>query len=492
MNGKVYLVGAGPGDVGLFTIKGKELLQKAEVVLYDRLVGEDILALIPHSAKKVDVGKKCGRHSISQVEINAILLQEAQSQRLVVRLKGGDPYLFGRGGEEAEFLADNNIPFEAVPGITSAIAAPACAGIPVTHRDHASSLHIITGHGRRDKPLALDYHTLARLGGTLVFMMSLAATSQIVHGLLEAGMEENTPAAVVENGATMRQRRFVDTLAGLPRLIAREGVQSPAVIVVGSVCTLAARLDWFSRLPLCGCRVLITRPREVAAAFGDMLLELGADITYYPCIRISPLNCDIDLTGLDWLLFTSAAGVETFFGQQRAQGRDIRELGGKKIAAVGEKTALSLRQYGVNADFIPTVYNGARLARELLAGGHVAAGQHIALLRAKQAGADIVEILRGAGLTVADIAIYETLPGHSPPPQMGGFDYITFTSSSCVKNFVNANKKLDFPHITAIVIGEQTATAATAAGMKTIISDVATITSMAEKIQEQWSKDKKP
>ncbi|MCL2495919.1 MAG: uroporphyrinogen-III C-methyltransferase [Clostridiales bacterium] len=486
MNGKVYLVGAGPGDIGLFTIKGKELLQKAEAVLFDRLVGEDILSLIPNNAKKVDVGKKSGRHSVSQAEINEILVREAQANNVVVRLKGGDPYLFGRGGEEAEMLAKNGIPFEVVPGITSAIAAPACAGIPVTHRDYSSSLHIITGHGQRNKPLVLDYSALARVGGTLVFMMSLAAAAQITSGLLEAGMEATTPAAVIENGATAHQRRFVDTLAGLPRLIEREGVQTPAIIVVGSVCALSAQLDWFSRRPLAGCRILITRPREVAAQFGDILFKLGANITYYPCIRISPLEHNVDLANLDWLLFTSASGVETFFEHRRATNCDIRELGGKKIAVVGERTALALQHYGIRADFVPAVYNGARLARELLASGQVTAGQHIALLRAKQSGADIVDILRGAGLTVSDIAIYEALPGHSPPPRMDGFEYITFTSSSCVKNFVNANKKLDFTQITAIVIGEQTATAALAAGMKTIISDIATTASMAEKLQEVW------
>lgn len=241
----VTLVGAGPGGRELLTLAGAEALRAAEVVVYDRLVGEDILALIPESAERVDVGKENSRHPVPQNEINALLVQYAQGGRNVVRLKGGDSFLFGRGGEECAYLKANGIPFRVIPGVTSALAAPAYAGIPVTHRDYCSSVHIITAHARRNGPLRIDYEGLVRLGGTLVFLMGVTALPELCAGLLAAGLPADTPAAVVENGTRPNQRKAVCTVAALPERAKAMALQSPAVIVVGGVCALSDTLDWF-------------------------------------------------------------------------------------------------------------------------------------------------------------------------------------------------------------------------------------------------------
>ena len=266
MPGKVTLVGAGPGDPGLLTRKGLEALQKAEVVVYDRLVGPAILAMMPETAEQINVGKEASHHLVPQDQINQILLDKALEGKNVVRLKGGDPFLFGRGGEELELLAEHGIPFEEVPGITSAIAAPAYGGIPVTHRDYCSSVHIITGHQRAGKPLTIDFEALVRTKGTLVFLMGVTAMPAIVEGLLSAGMDGETPAAMVESGTTPAQRRCDATLRTLPERAVEMGIHSPAIIIVGKVCALSEKFCWFDKLPLKGQRVLVTRPRERAGS----------------------------------------------------------------------------------------------------------------------------------------------------------------------------------------------------------------------------------
>ena len=290
MPGKVILVGAGPGDPGLLTRKGLEALRSADVVVYDRLVGPGILALMPEGAEQINVGKQAAHHPVPQEQINRILLDKALEGKTVVRLKGGDPFLFGRGGEELELLARHRIPFEEVPGITSAIAAPAYGGIPVTHRDCCSSLHIVTGHQRSGKELDIDFEALVRTGGTLVFLMGVSALPAICRGLLDAGMAPDTPAATVERGTTPSQRRTSATLADLPRRAEEVGVKSPAVIVVGQVCALAEQFDWFDRLPLKGKTVVVTRPKERAGTLSGRLRSLGADVWEYPCISTVPID----------------------------------------------------------------------------------------------------------------------------------------------------------------------------------------------------------
>ena len=293
MRGKVTLVGAGPGDPGLLTLKGRRALEQAEVVVYDRLVSPAILAMIPPKARTIDVGKEASHHKVPQHQINQILLEEALAGHNVVRLKGGDPFVFGRGGEELEGLAELGISFEEIPGVTSAIAAPAYAGIPVTHRDYCSSVHIITGHQREGKPLAIDFEALARTRGTLIFLMGVTAMPAIVEGLLQAGMPLDTPAAMVENGTTSAQRRCDATLATLPERAAAMGIHSPAIIVVGEVCALASRLCWFDKLPLLGQKILVTRPRDRAGTLSEKLRALGADVGV-------PLHRDSAHSPLPW------------------------------------------------------------------------------------------------------------------------------------------------------------------------------------------------
>lgn len=282
--GKVWLVGAGPGDAGLLTVKAKEVIEQADVIVYDALVSLEILSQIPSACRLIDVGKRSGNHPVPQAGINQILLDEAEKGRRVVRLKGGDPFLFGRGGEEVEALVEKKIPYEVVPGITSAIAVPAYAGIPVTHRDLASSLHIVTGHARRDGTSRINYFALAEMDATLVFLMGISAMEEICSGLREAGMPGETPAAVLEKGTTSGQRQVISTLDCLCQDAASAEIGTPAIIVVGEVCLLGEAFEWAERRPLAGRQILITRPRLSASRLGGRLRELGAQVVEVPSI----------------------------------------------------------------------------------------------------------------------------------------------------------------------------------------------------------------
>ena len=275
MTGKVWLVGAGPGDVGLFTLKGRDVLQNADVAVYDALVGQEVLGLIPESARLIFAGKRSGTHYLRQEETNRVLLEEALKGNKVVRLKGGDPFLFGRGGEELELLAANHIPFEIVPGVTSALAVPAYSGIPVTHRDYCSSVHIITGHRRNDHSYDIDFDALVRTKGTLVFLMGIAALPDICRGLLAAGMDAKTPAAVLERGTTADQRRISASLGTLEAVCADAEIMTPAIIVVGRVCALAEDFAWAEKRPLAGVKVLLTRPKELISGMAALLRSRG-------------------------------------------------------------------------------------------------------------------------------------------------------------------------------------------------------------------------
>ncbi|MBQ9707682.1 MAG: uroporphyrinogen-III C-methyltransferase, partial [Firmicutes bacterium] len=286
---KVWLVGAGPGTAGLLTLKGAKVLEQAHVVLYDRLVGDEVLAMIPQGAKVIDVGKKAGNHTIPQEEIGRILAEEALKGQRVVRLKGGDPFLFGRGGEELEILVEKKIPFEVVPGVTSPIAVPAYGGIPVTHRDMASALHIITGHRREGKDYDIDFEGLVRAGGTLVFLMGIASLPLICERLMAAGLEGSTPAAVVQQGTTSGQKVISASLDTIEEQVKLQGVETPAIILVGEVCSLADRYNWFERLPLFGRKILVTRPAEKDSVLTSKLRELGAEVLEIPAIQIEPI-----------------------------------------------------------------------------------------------------------------------------------------------------------------------------------------------------------
>ena len=283
--GKVWLVGAGPSDPGLFTLKGKRVLQKAEVVVYDALAGQAILSMIPEDAEKINVGKRASHHLMPQEEINKILVKKALEGKRVVRLKGGDPFLFGRGGEELELLKVHQIPYEVVPGVTSAIAVPAYNGIPVTHRDFCSSVHIITGHKKKGDTYDIDFEALVRTKGTLVFLMGVTALADICDGLLKAGMRADMPAAILQQGTTAGQKRISATVSTLPEEVQKQGIQTPAIIVVGEVCALADRFAWHEALPLAGRKILVTRPKELISQMAEKLRREGAEVLELPAIK---------------------------------------------------------------------------------------------------------------------------------------------------------------------------------------------------------------
>lgn len=285
MKGKVTLIGAGPGDVGLLTLKGREALKHAEVVIYDRLVGDDVLKLIPKNAEKIDAGKESANHTIPQERINEILLEKALEGKNTIRLKGGDCFLFGRGGEELELLAKNDIDFEVIPGITSALAVPAYAGIPITHRDFVSSVHIITGHQKKNEPVKIDFDNCVSCKGTLVFLMGVSNMKLIMDGLMEHGMSKDMPSAVIEQGTRPRQRKVIATVGTIVDECKKQNIKSPAIIVVGEVCILSNQFDWFSKLPLKGKEIVVTRPKERQGVLSDKLKALGAHVIECPCIE---------------------------------------------------------------------------------------------------------------------------------------------------------------------------------------------------------------
>ena len=498
--GKVWLVGAGPGDAGLFTRKGYEVLQQADVVVYDALVGDGVLALVPQAVRKIDVGKRAANHTMPQEQISHVLLDEALAGNKVVRLKGGDPFVFGRGGEELELLAAHGVPYEVVPGITSAIAVPAYNGIPVTHRDFTSSLHIITGHKRAGADYDIDFEALVRTKGTLVFLMGARSLPDIMAGLMDAGMDPATPAAVLQEGTTAGQRRVVATLATLTDEAARARIAAPAIIVVGGVCGLADQFAWHEKLPLHGCKVLVTRPAELISTMSGRLRKLGAEVLDLPAIATVPIQGNealgealAHLDAYDWLAFTSPSGVRIFFDQLLAVGVDVRSLGKAKIAALGSGTAKELRSRGFVADFVPTVANGEALGCELAK--EAASKSRILIPRARIGNKKLVETLEAADHVVDDVPTYDTVPVTQDLVDVAGefrngkIFCVAFTSSSGVRAFADANKGLDFAMVRAACIGEQTRATADSFGMRTWMAAEATMDSLTELIVHMFEGD---
>ena len=489
--GKVWLVGAGPGDIGLFTLKGMEVLQQADVVVYDSLVGQGVLAKIPTEARLINVGKRADKHTMPQEQINQVLLDEAQKGHQVVRLKGGDPFLFGRGGEELELLTENDIPYEVVPGVTSSIAVPAYNGIPVTHRDFCSSLHIITGHRRAGKEYDIDFKALVNTRGTLVFLMGIAALEDICHGLLEAGIDPEMPAAVLQKGTTAEQKRVVATVATLKQEVDLQGIETPAIIVVGKVCKLAESFGWYEKLPLAGWKVLVTRPKGRSSRTADELRQKGAEVLELPSIRTIPLKEQEELHRAfdelyiyQWIVFTSPTGAETFFDELKKSHKDIRSLAGLQVAAIGQGTAKVLEDRGILVDLIPEVYDGDSLGEALSEKLHN--GDRILLPRARKGNQNLVKILEEHGGQVSDIAIYDTIYESSHLIQIDKeiesdtIDCVVFTSASTVKGFVESTRLADYSGVTAACIGKQTKAAADSYGMQTYMSEKATIDSLIE------------
>lgn len=489
--GKVWLVGAGPSDPGLFTIKGREVLEKAQVVVYDRLVGQAILQMMPADAEKIDVGKRSGDHPVPQEEINRILFEKAMEGKRVVRLKGGDPFVFGRGGEELELLASHGIPFEVVPGVTAAAAVPAYAGIPVTHRDYCSSVHLITAHKKRGSKETLDFDTLAKLDGTLVFYMGLSALGDICDGLLKAGMDKDTPAAVLEKGTTAGQRRVVSTVAGLKEASDQAGIVSPALIVVGKVCSLADTFHWAEDRPLGKQRVIVTRPRKRSRKLADRLEALGAEVILLPSIETKPIkdNEALDealrnLQEYSWIGFTSAEGADCFFDKLFEKRIDIRSLSGIRFAAIGPATRKAIEKRGILVELQPEVYTGEALGR--LLASRLQPGEKLLLPRAKMGTEQILGPLKEAEVSYVEVPLYETVLEREGQTEFNILpdDIVTFTSASTVKGFVQLMEGMDFSKIHGLCIGEQTAKEALKYGMNVEISERAEIDSMVEKLME--------
>ena len=486
--GKVWIVGAGPGDAGLITVKGLSVLLDAQVVVYDRLVGDGLLSLLPAGAECIDVGKSGGTHPVPQDKINEILCAKARSGKRVVRLKGGDPFIFGRGGEEAMALARAGIPCEVIPGVTAASAVPAYAGIPVTHRDLASSVQIVTGHRRADVSKKPDYEALARGGGTIVFYMGLAALEEICDGLIGAGMSADMPAAVISNGTTAEQKSVFAPLGLLAHEVRKRGLKPPALIVVGQVCSLSKETGSLAGGPLSGRRVIVTRPAKRSRQFIETLAGLGAEVVALPAIEtvpreLSQAELDIirDAPGYHIIAFTSAEGAQIFFDCLYETGVDIRALAGVRLAAIGPSTAEVLKKRGLIADIMPKQYNGSALG-ELLA-VQAAAGERVLLPRSDIGSDSVTRPLLKAGIEFDELALYSIKePAHPVLPALSDGDIVTFTSASTVRNMVHMYGGRLPDGVLGLCIGGPTAAQAAQYGIKTVTADRETEESMVEKL----------
>lgn len=448
--GMVYLVGAGPGDAGLLTVRAATLLAEAGVVVHDALVNPAILQMCSPDAELLYVGKRAGEHSFSQEEINALLIERAGRHSAVVRLKGGDPFVFGRGGEEALALRAADIPFEVVPGITAGVAAPAYAGIPVTHRGVSASVAFVTGHEDPDKDESdIDWDHLAHGVGTLVFYMGVGRMEGNFQRLIGAGRDPGTPAAAIEWGTYPRQRTVVGTLASLPSRAAAAGISAPAIVVTGEVVRLRETLGWFESRPLFGKRIVVTRARAQASEFAAALGRLGAEVIQFPTIRITaaddpePLRRAVRTAErFDWIVFTSVNGVARFWSALREAGRDTRALAGVSLCAIGPATAAAIEMEGARPDLVPERYVAESVVEALTAATDLN-GSHVLLPRASAARSVLPDSLRARGAEVVEVAAYRTVPDGSETEALrerlraGGIDLVTFTASSTVRNYVD-------------------------------------------------------
>ena len=539
--GKVYLIGAGPGDPGLLTVRGKSILEKADVVVYDRLVSPGVLSLCNPDAKMVDVGKMPTHHKVKQSEINKLLVKFAHEMpgATVARLKGGDPFVFGRGGEEALELVSAGVEFEIVPGVTSAIAVPAYAGIPVSHRGIATSFHIITGHEKLDertlagslqtrdernvipatepeslssKPLGLDFEALARCPGTLIFLMGIANMDFIARRLMECGKEPKTPLAFVEKGTTPNQRTVMATLETAGETIVRENVTAPAITIMGGVVELGKTLAWKKNLPLSGKRLVVTRAAKQSSGITARLTALGAEVIETPMIEtrdVALSNWD-DLANFDILAFTSTNGVESFFKQLFAAGYDVRVLAGKKIASVGKITEKKLLEYGIRCDYVPEDHTGeglGKLLRSILDERCSTNSQTLASSLSLSKGTEFTNldesrILLLQGNLADDTllkflpkatrwVVYETLPVAELPEwkreAVASADAVVFASTSAVENFVQISRLSSLVSRLSFCIGRMTESAARRHGFETVTSDETSMDSLVKKIAEYYA-----
>lgn len=469
--GTVYLVGAGPGDPGLLTLAGRDALTRADVVIYDRLAHPSLLQFASPNAERIFVGKQSARHFVKQEDTNDLMVRFAKEGKTVVRLKGGDPFVFGRGGEEAEYLRERDVPFRIVPGISSAIAAPAYAGIPVTHRDAASSFAVITGHERDDSRESgtreageaeqrRRWDRIAHAADTLVFLMGVESLAENAQKLIENGRSPETPVALIQWGTWTKQRVVTGTLTDIAEIARAAGITAPAVTVVGDVVQYREAIRWFDSGPLFGKRILVTRAREQTSALSEKLRLLGAEPIEFPTIRIEApadgyAGLDAVLRALtpgthgvpgvrapyDWIVFTSANGVVHTFNRLYATGRDARAFGAAKVAAIGPATADALRERGIIADFVPTEFVAEAVLAQF---PESVAGKRILLTRAAEAREVLPDSWREQGATVDVVAAYQTVRETEGAEQIrellanNELDIVTFASSSTVRNFVEA------------------------------------------------------
>lgn len=477
--GTVYLVGAGPGDAGLLTLRGAELLRRADVVIYDLLVNPALLRHAPASAELISRGK---RQDVSQEQLNALMIAKAREGKSVVRLKGGDPYIFGRGAEEAEELAAAKIPFEVVPGVSSISAVPNYAGIPLTHRDHTSNFTVFTGHEGDEKAQSnLDFDQIARISGTKVILMGVTHLQELTSALLAREMAATTPVAIVQHGTTGRQKSIVGTLGTIEKLAQQEKITPPAITIIGEVVNLRKHLNWFERRPLLGQRVVVTRAHEQAGEFTQRLGEMGAEVLEIPCIKIHPpsnhqnvADVMLELNSYDWLVFTSPNGVKSFFDYFFKAFKDMRDIGGVRIAAVGPGTAAKLQELHLQVDLMPAEALASKVAAAFKKFETIE-NLKICLLRAEVANPELPKVLEALGAIVDDVAVYQTVAETDDPTGAGarlieaGADWITFTSASTVEHF-HARFNLpallkEFPRTRLASIGPETSKALATLGI---------------------------
>ncbi len=479
--GTVYLIGAGPGDPKLITVGGADALKSAEVVVYDRLAHPKLLDYAPPSAERVYVGKQADKHAMRQGDINALLADRALAGKTVARLKGGDPFVFGRGGEEAEYLRERNVPFIVVPGVTSAIAAPAYAGIPVTHRDAASSFAVITGHERDDSRESgtrtageaegrRRWDKIAGAGDTLLFLMGVENLNEIASQLQANGRGPDTPVALVRWGTWAgSQETLVGTLGDIVGKVRAAGFKAPAVTIVGEVVRLREKLRWFDLGPLSGKRIVVTRAREQASELAEKLEAKGAEAIVFPVIKLVPPSDSyaalddavIKVGTYDWLCFASAPAVHAFCARLSSAGKDARWFAAAKIAAVGPATAEALKSHGLCVDFQPLVMTGAGLGAEL---PEEPFGKNFLVPRAKDGDDSLINALIAREGTVDAVVAYENVIDAADADAVrrrlldGTIDAVTFTSSSTVKNFASALNGLALPaSVLVACIGPSTA-----------------------------------
>lgn len=476
--GKVYIIGAGPGDPGLITVKGLQCIREADVLIYDHLVSEEILSRAGEAVRMIYAGKQGGDHTLTQDEINRRLVEEAGQGKIVARVKGGDPFIFGRGGEEAEVLAGAGIPFEIVPGVTSAIAVPSYAGIPLTHRGYTSSVAFVTGHEDPSKEQSdIDWGALARIG-TVVFLMGVKNLPTITAALMAHGKNPDTPAALIRRGTTEDQQTLTGSLADIAHRAEKRGFLPPAILVVGPVVGLRGPLNWFEQQPLFGKGVVITRPEAQAEEMQGLLRRQGARTILFPTIRIvppeswQPLDAALGhLESYDWIIFTSANGVRFFFRRLRETGRDLRDLKGIRICTIGPATAAALEARGIRVDLVPESYISEGVVKAFEK--HDLKGRRILLPRAEQARDVIPGGLIGLGARVDVVTVYRTVASDRKKEELepiiaaGKVDAITFTSPSTVVNFMKimgTGFRLP-PQVRIACIGPVTAAAVKEAGL---------------------------